>query len=103
MLSACGGGASDTPGAQQENTSNDPNNNNNGGGSGGGGTSTYTGPAPANDDIQAFRLQFWENVRGTNRCGSCHDVHNTATPAGVGYLLIKDNTDSALCLTCHNK
>jgi hypothetical protein len=36
---------------------------------------TYNGPAsrrPA--DIQAFRINFWENVRGTNRCGNCHTV-----------------------------
>ena len=32
----------------------------------------YTGPAPASADIQAFRINFWENVRGANRCGNCH-------------------------------
>jgi hypothetical protein len=32
---------------------------------------TYSGPAPATADIQAFRVAFWENVRGTNRCGNC--------------------------------
>ena len=30
---------------------------------------TYSGPAPATADIQAFRINFWENVRGSNRCG----------------------------------
>ena len=25
---------------------------------------TYSGPAPATADIQAFRVEFWENVRG---------------------------------------
>jgi hypothetical protein len=39
---------------------------------------TYTGPAPANADIQAFRVNFWENVRGTNRCGSCHTAGGQA-------------------------
>jgi len=68
VVSACGGGASNT-----ENTANNPNNNNNGGGNGGG-AATYTGPAPANADIQAFRIQFWDNIRGDNRCGTCHDV-----------------------------
>ncbi len=34
------------------------------------------------------------------QCASCHDVHNGS---GVGNLLLKDNTGSALCLTCHNK
>lgn len=33
-------------------------------------------------------------------CASCHDVHNTAANPS---LLTVDNTDSALCLTCHNK
>lgn len=33
---------------------------------------TYSGPAPATADIQAFKVNFWENVRGTNRCGNCH-------------------------------
>ena len=78
-LSACGGGASNT-----QNPSNNPNNNNNGGGSG---TATYTGPAPQNADIQAFRIQFWENVRGDDRCGSCHDV------GGQGSSAFADNSD----------
>ncbi len=34
------------------------------------------------------------------QCASCHDVHNTG---GFTSLLIKNNTNSALCLTCHNK
>jgi len=39
---------------------------------------TYNGPAPATADIQAFRINFWENVRGTNRCGNCHTVGGQA-------------------------
>ena len=35
---------------------------------------SYSGPAPATADIQAFRINFWENVRGANRCGSCHNA-----------------------------
>jgi predicted CXXCH cytochrome family protein len=37
---------------------------------------------------------------GKMECASCHDVHN-----GYGFpkLLVKSNTASALCLTCHNK
>ncbi len=30
----------------------------------------YTGPAPANADVQAFKVNFWENVRVSNRCGA---------------------------------
>ncbi|MEI6455625.1 MAG: cytochrome c3 family protein [bacterium] len=33
-------------------------------------------------------------------CASCHDVHNST---GYAHLLLKANTSSALCLTCHNK
>jgi predicted CXXCH cytochrome family protein len=34
------------------------------------------------------------------QCSSCHDVHNSA---GISKLLVKANTASALCLTCHSK
>jgi predicted CXXCH cytochrome family protein len=37
---------------------------------------------------------------GKMQCASCHDVHNSG---GVNHLLLKSNTASALCLTCHNK
>jgi Concanavalin A-like lectin/glucanases superfamily len=33
---------------------------------------TYTGPAPANADVQAFKINLWENIRAANRCGGCH-------------------------------
>lgn len=39
---------------------------------------SYSGPAPATADIQAFRINFWENVRGTNRCGNCHGAGGQA-------------------------
>jgi hypothetical protein len=32
----------------------------------------YTGPAPANADVQAFKINLWENIRPANRCGGCH-------------------------------
>jgi len=34
------------------------------------------------------------------QCSSCHDVHNSTN---IGKLLVKSNSNSALCLTCHNK
>ena len=34
------------------------------------------------------------------QCTSCHDPHNGA---GAPHMLVKSNTASALCLTCHNK
>ena len=33
---------------------------------------SYNGPAPASGDVQAFVVNFWNNVKGTDRCGSCH-------------------------------
>ena len=32
----------------------------------------YTGPAPQNADVQAFKLNLWENIKAGNRCGGCH-------------------------------
>jgi hypothetical protein len=32
----------------------------------------YIGPAAANADVQAFRINLWENIKANNRCGSCH-------------------------------
>ncbi|HYQ71474.1 MAG TPA: LamG domain-containing protein, partial [Gammaproteobacteria bacterium] len=32
----------------------------------------YTGPPPASTDIQAFKLNVWDNLAGQNRCGTCH-------------------------------
>jgi len=32
----------------------------------------YTGPAAGNADIQAFKVNLWEQVRQPNRCGGCH-------------------------------
>src|SRR5215469_13063965 len=33
---------------------------------------TYTGPPPANADVQAFMINLWANVSPSNRCGGCH-------------------------------
>jgi len=34
--------------------------------------SAYTGPAPTIADVQAFKLNVWDNLMPDNRCGSCH-------------------------------
>jgi hypothetical protein len=39
----------------------------------------YTGPAPQNADVQAFKLNLWENIKANNRCGGCHNA-NGQTP-----------------------
>lgn len=62
-LAGCGGGA----GTEQNPVTSGPTSGPN-----------YSGPAPATADIQAFRVAFWENVRGTNRCGNCHNAGGQA-------------------------
>ncbi len=32
----------------------------------------YQGPPPASQDVQAFKINVWDNLNGSNRCGSCH-------------------------------
>ena len=44
---------------------------------------SYNGPAPATADVQAFRLNVWENLNASNRCGSCHDVGGAGSPSFV--------------------
>jgi hypothetical protein len=36
-------------------------------------TNTYSGPPPSFPDVQAFRINLWENIRGDERCGACHN------------------------------
>lgn len=57
LLAGCGGGAETTTNPAQRQTS----------------ASNYEGPDPATDDVQAFRINLWENVRSSARCGACHD------------------------------
>jgi|GEM_PF-1761171 len=35
--------------------------------------SNYTGPAPATQDVQNFKLAVWDNLIPNNRCGQCHN------------------------------
>jgi hypothetical protein len=32
----------------------------------------YSGPPPASQDVQSFKLNVWDNLQADNRCGSCH-------------------------------
>jgi hypothetical protein len=34
----------------------------------------YTGPAPATADVQAFKINVWENLKSGSRCGACHNA-----------------------------
>jgi hypothetical protein len=68
----------------------------------------YNGPAPETTDIQRFKNFFWENVRDTDRCGSCHisgqqspefarsDDVNLAYEAIAGYINFTSPEDSVL-------
>jgi hypothetical protein len=42
--------------------------------------SNYTGPASANADVQAFRINLWENIKANNRCGGCHNATTGQSP-----------------------
>jgi hypothetical protein len=77
-LSACGGGgAATTATAASAPTST---------------ANAYTGPAPATADVQAFEVNFWNNVRSQNRCGQCH---NATTPAQMPNFARSDNVNLA--------
>jgi hypothetical protein len=78
-LSACsGGGAPTTATAATAPTSSQVN--------------SYTGPAPATADVQAFDINFWTNIRGQNRCGQCH---NSTTPAQMPNFARSDDVNLA--------
>src|SRR5579863_1567834 len=78
-LSACGGGgAPTTAAAATAPTSSTAN--------------AYTGPAPATADVQAFEVNFWNNVRVQNRCGQCH---NATTPAQMPNFARSDDVNLA--------
>ena len=54
--------------------------------------SDYTGPAPGTADVQAFKINFWDNIRSTNRCGQCH---NATTPAQMPNFARNDDVNLA--------
>ncbi len=60
LLEACAGGSSPSTSVNQLSTP--PSDT----------AANYTGPPPANADVQAFKLSFWQNVIPSNRCGGCH-------------------------------
>ncbi len=62
VLSGCGGGAE-----TQENPVTTPPS-----------SPTYNGPAPQTADVQAFRINLWDNVKASNRCGQCHTAGGQA-------------------------
>jgi len=45
-------------------------------------SSNYSGPAPLTADVQSFKINLWDNLHGTNRCGTCH-IAGVQSPAFV--------------------
>jgi hypothetical protein len=92
VLGACGGGAETT---QNPVTS-------------GGTAPTYTGPAPATADVQSFKINVWDNLKASNRCGQCHvsgeqapefvrqDDVNLAYQAANGVVTLASPRDSRM-------
>jgi hypothetical protein len=52
----------------------------------------YTGPPAATADVTAFQINFWANVRATNRCGQCH---NATSPAQMPNFARSDDVNLA--------
>ena len=75
VLVACGGGA---PTTDNPITNVEP-------------PSTYNGPPPLTADIQSFKLNVWDNLQATNRCGSCHAQGGQ----GNGYFVRNDDINMA--------
>jgi hypothetical protein len=68
----------------------------------------YTGPPPASQDVQAFKLNVWDNLQASNRCGQCHgtggqvpsfvrnDDINLAYEAANGVVDLSSPADSLM-------
>lgn len=75
-LSACGGGSGGGTSKNQPPVTQP-----------GGGNFVYSGPPPANADIQRFQTAFYNNLVNDNRCGTCH------TRGGQGKTAFVDRSD----------
>ena len=92
LLAGCGGGAETV---QNPVTS-------------GGTPAAYSGPPPATADVQSFKINVWDNLKATNRCGQCHtaggqapqfvrqDDINLAYAAANGIVTLGSPRDSRL-------
>jgi hypothetical protein len=71
---------------------------------------SYTGPPPANADVQAFMINLWANITPSNRCGGCHhaggqspqfarsDDVNLAYQAALPLVNLSDPSQSTMVL-----
>jgi hypothetical protein len=92
LLAGCGGGASTV---ENPVTSTAP-------------QAAYSGPAPSTADVQAFKINVWDNLKASNRCGQCHvgggqapqfvrqDDINLAYAAANGVVNLASPRDSRL-------
>ena len=74
----------------------------------GGAPPTYSGPPPATADVQAFKINVWDNLKASNRCGNCHgaggqapqfvrqDDVNLAYAAANGVVTLSSPRDSRM-------
>lgn len=74
----------------------------------GGTPATYSGPPPATADVQSFKINVWENLKASNRCGQCHtaggqapefvrqDDINLAYAAANGIVTLSSPRDSRM-------
>jgi mono/diheme cytochrome c family protein len=77
LLAACSGGSGGGTEANRPPSA----------GVGGGGGFVYSGPAPADSQVQQFKINFYDNLVGDNRCGTCH------TRGGSGPVSFVDRSD----------
>jgi len=94
-LTACGGGGAPVAVNAQPPTST---------------AQSYTGPPPANADVQAFMVNLWVNINPSNRCGGCHhaggqspmfartDDVNLAYQAALPLVNLSDPSQSTMVL-----
>jgi len=92
MLAGCGGGAETVENPVTT----------------GGSAPTYSGPPPATADVQSFKINVWDNLKATNRCGQCHteggqapqfvrqDDINLAYAAANGIVTLGSPRDSRM-------
>ena len=59
----------------------------------------YDPEDPGHSEIQPLLKNYSSATGGNFECSSCHDPHNSDYPP----FLVKNNNQSALCLTCHIK
>lgn len=55
----------------------------------------YSGPPPATEEIQNFKVAFYDALADNNRCGECHTPGKSGTPAFVNQANVNQAWQSA--------